>query len=99
MGGRVPFADVAFDVGPPTQEEGATCASDPSEQGRFLAHRIVVGAQSAVLLEELGRLPTQLLVQENIHACILRVDARISKEVWRCVLQFLYKAEVRCSFA
>merc|ERR1712046_246946 len=81
--GRVPFADVAFDCGP----------EDPSAQGdrgRFLAHRVVAGAQSSVLLEELEKLEMQDLPKEGARACVFKVDHRISKEVWRSCLQFLY---------
>ncbi|CAE8588967.1 unnamed protein product [Polarella glacialis] len=84
--GRVRFADVAFDVGP----DDSTC--------RFLAHRVVVGAQSPVFLEELDRLPVHELKQERISCRIFRVDQRISKDVWRGVLQFLYTGVVHCSF-
>ncbi|CAJ1436809.1 unnamed protein product, partial [Effrenium voratum] len=37
--------------------------------------------------------------QEGIKASVFAVDRRISKEVWRTVLQFLYTGLVHCSFA
>lgn len=92
MLGRVPFADVAFDVGP---EEGQ---GHGSERARFLAHRVVAGAHSSTLLEELERLPLQQLQHEGTSACIFRVDPRISKDVWRVVLQFMYSGVVSCQF-
>lgn len=90
--GRVPFADVAFDVGP---EEGH---GSSSERARFMAHRVVAGAHSPVLLEELDRLPVQQMQKEKTSACIFRVDPRISKEVWRVVLQFMYSGVINCPF-
>ncbi|CAK0792751.1 unnamed protein product [Prorocentrum cordatum] len=59
------------------------------ERGRFLAHRVVVGAQSPVLLQELSQQRPQWLAQEEINAVVYRVDPRISKDVWRSALQFL----------
>ena len=44
----MPYADVAFDVGPDTTGGAAS--------GRFLAHRIVVASQSSVLAKELEQL-------------------------------------------
>merc|ERR1712224_638082 len=88
--GSVPYADVAFDVGP---DGGGASA------GRFLAHRIIVAAQSTVLFEALEKLPLTPLTREGITAAIIRVDARISKEVWRCVLQFMYTGHINCSFS
>lgn len=90
--GRIPFADVAFDVGP--EDSGG---NNP-ERGRFLAHRVVAGAQSSVLLEALENLEVQDLPQEGIKACVFRVDPRISKEVWRSALQFLYTGAINCPF-
>lgn len=98
--GRVPFADVAFDVGPLSPEEGGLAAAQAGDlRARFLAHRAVVAAQSPVLLQELERLPLQHLSQEGIQACIFRVDPRISKDVWRFALQFLYTGTLQhCHF-
>lgn len=89
-GGQVPFADVAFDVGPPENGEGSN-----AERVRFLAHRIVVGSQSQVLLKELEK--TADITEEGVR--IFRVNPRISKDVWRIVLQFLYTSVVSCPFA
>eukprot|EP00913_Durusdinium_trenchii_P021872 g20551.t1 len=97
--GQVPFADVAFDV---TTGEGGF--------SRFLAHRVVVASQSSVLLQEnrgadggrrreLSKLPCQELPQEGIQAAVFKVDPRISKDVWRNVLQFLYTGVLQCPFA
>ncbi|CAE7243966.1 ktnD [Symbiodinium pilosum] len=86
--GRVPFADLAFDV-----------TTGPDSHSRFLAHRVVVGAQSPVLLKELETLPLVELPQEGITAALFKVDRRISKEVWRSVLQFFYTGVVNCPFA
>merc|ERR1740129_961352 len=97
--GRVPFADVAFDVGPEDSSSySSSSSSSSSSRGRFMAHRIVVAAQSPVLLEALQGLPIQQLPQEGASCCIFKVDARISKEVFRSVLQFLYTGVIRCSF-
>jgi len=85
--GVVPYADVAFDVGP----EGGV--------GRFLAHRIVVVAQSPVLLESLEKLPLTELPREKIRAAVLRIDPRISQEVWRSALQFMYTGVVSITYA
>lgn len=85
--GRVPFADIAFDV-----------TTGPDTHSRFLAHRVVVGAQSPVLLKELETLPLVELPQEGITAAVFRVDRRISKDVWRAVLQFFYTGMVHCPF-
>ncbi|CAK0802236.1 unnamed protein product, partial [Prorocentrum cordatum] len=85
--GVVPYADVAFDVGP----EGGV--------GRFLAHRIVVVAQSPVLLESLEKLPLTALPREKIRAAVLRIDPRISQEVWRSALQFMYTGVVSITYA
>lgn len=90
--GHVPFADVAFDVGPMEDDTG-------DAKGRFLAHRVVVGAQSPVFLKELELMPAETLVKEGISARVFRVDPRISKYVWRTVLQFLYTGVVNCPFA
>lgn len=79
--GVVPYADVAFDVGP--EKDGVA-------SGRFLAHRIVVVAQSPVLFEALNKLELTDLPREQIRAAVFRVDERISQEVWRSVLQFMY---------
>lgn len=89
--GNVPFADVAFDVGPMGDD---TCDAT----GRFLAHRVVVGAQSPVFLRELELMPAEALVKEGISARVFRVDPRIPKHVWRSVLQFLYTGVVHCPF-
>eukprot|EP00930_Biecheleria_cincta_P040739 TRINITY_DN27902_c0_g1_i1.p1 TRINITY_DN27902_c0_g1~~TRINITY_DN27902_c0_g1_i1.p1 ORF type:complete len:831 (-),score=175.36 TRINITY_DN27902_c0_g1_i1:74-2566(-) len=89
--GHVPFADVAFDVGPMEDDAG-------DAKGRFLAHRVVVGAQSPVFLRELEFMPAETLVTEGISARVFRVDPRISKHVWRSVLQFLYTGVVHCPF-
>lgn len=83
--GMVPYADVAFDVGP---DNGGPV------EGRFLAHRVVVAAQSPVLMEELLRLPLELLPRERVEAAIIRVDPQISKEVWRSCIQFMYTGVV-----
>eukprot|EP00403_Amphidinium_massartii_P015911 CAMPEP_0178426278 /NCGR_PEP_ID=MMETSP0689_2-20121128/29154_1 /TAXON_ID=160604 /ORGANISM="Amphidinium massartii, Strain CS-259" /LENGTH=799 /DNA_ID=CAMNT_0020047963 /DNA_START=8 /DNA_END=2404 /DNA_ORIENTATION=+ len=91
--GLVPFADVALDVGPTDAPVG-----DPS-RGRFLAHRVVLGAQSPVLLQELEKLPLEPLAKEGINAAVFHIDPRISKEVWRMVLQFLYTGVVHCRFS
>jgi len=85
--GSVPHADVVFDVG-----------LDSSEW-RFPAHRVVVAAQSPVLLEELVKMPRTLLPREKIKAVIFRVDQQISKEVWRVVLEFMYTGVISCSFS
>ncbi|CAE8600682.1 unnamed protein product, partial [Polarella glacialis] len=69
--GVVPYADIAFDVGP--DNEGVA-------SGRFLAHRIVLVAQSPVLFQELDKLPVVELPREKIRASIFRVDPRISQE-------------------
>merc|ERR1719498_2181549 len=89
---RIPFADVAFDIGP--EDDG----TNSDQRGRFLAHRVVAGAQSSVLLEALQKLEEQDLPQEGIKARIFRVDPRISKEVWRSALQFLYTGIITCPF-
>eukprot|EP00928_Gymnodinium_smaydae_P046343 TRINITY_DN3086_c0_g4_i1.p1 TRINITY_DN3086_c0_g4~~TRINITY_DN3086_c0_g4_i1.p1 ORF type:complete len:721 (+),score=71.18 TRINITY_DN3086_c0_g4_i1:60-2222(+) len=79
--GNVPYADVAFDVGP----DNAGVAS-----GRFLAHRIIVAAQSPVLFEALASLPLTPLPKENVCAAVYRIDPRIDKLIWRGILQFMY---------
>jgi len=84
-GGAVPYADLAFDVG--AEVEAGVAA------GRFLAHRIVVATQSPVLLEAIGKTELTELSpgkEDRIRAAVCRVDPRISKEVWRSVLQFMY---------
>jgi len=93
--GRVPFADVAFDVGP---EEDPVDGFDEEQKGRFLAHKVVVAAQSQVLLTSLSESPVERLEQEGIDAVVFRVDHRISKGVWRSVLQFLYTGVIHCPF-
>lgn len=86
--GAVPYADVAFDVGP-DRTGVAAC--------RFLAHRIVV-SQSPVLFKALEKLPLSELPRENTHAAIFRVDPRISQEVWRSALQFMYTGVINCTY-
>jgi len=88
--GTVPYADVAFDVGP----DNAGMAA-----GRFLAHRIVVATQSPVLFEALEKLQLTELPKEGARVAILRVDPRVSQEVWRSVLQFMYTGVIHCSYA
>mmetsp|Transcript_21961 Transcript_21961/g.50154 ORF Transcript_21961/g.50154 Transcript_21961/m.50154 type:complete len:818 (-) Transcript_21961:144-2597(-) len=90
--GKAPYADVACDVGPEN-------ASGTNENKRFLAHRIVLGTQSPVLLQELQKLPLTYLKKENIHASVLRISPQISKEVWRSVLQFMYTGVMYFDFA
>jgi len=51
-----------------------------------------------VLLEQLEKLQPEKLEKEGIMACVFRVDPRISKEVWRMVLQFLYTGVLYCTF-
>lgn len=87
--GKVPFADVAFDVG--SADRGGC-------EGRYLAHRVVVGAQSPVLLEAFERLRVEYLPEDDVKACVVRVDCRISKVVWRCALQFMYTGIIDCPF-
>mmetsp|Transcript_113560 Transcript_113560/g.220158 ORF Transcript_113560/g.220158 Transcript_113560/m.220158 type:complete len:939 (+) Transcript_113560:87-2903(+) len=87
--GAVPYADVAFDVGADENQVAA---------GRFLAHRIVVAAQSPALFEALEKLPLSDLPREKIRAAIFRVDPHISQEVWRTALQFMYTGIVSCSY-
>lgn len=86
--GSVPYADVAFDVGP---QGKAT--------GRFLAHRMVVASQSCVLFDTLERAPLLELPREGIWAAIVRVDPRISQEVWRTVLQYMYTGSITCPYS
>jgi len=88
--GKVLFADVAFDV-------GKNSSGDPASAGRFLAHRIVIAAQSPMLLEELERLSFQPEKSDGA-ICVFKVDPQISKEVWRSVLQFLYTGTMNCLF-
>mmetsp|Transcript_76414 Transcript_76414/g.224180 ORF Transcript_76414/g.224180 Transcript_76414/m.224180 type:complete len:907 (+) Transcript_76414:69-2789(+) len=88
--GTVPYADVAFDVGPDNAEVAA---------GRFLAHRIVVATQSPVLFEALEKLPLTELPKEGARVAIFRVDPRISQEVWRSALQFMYTGVINCTYA
>jgi len=88
--GAVPYADVAFDVGPSDSRVAA---------GRFLAHRIVVATQSPVLFEALERLPLTELSPGGPRAAVFRVDPRISQEVWRSALQFMYTGVISCGFA
>jgi len=90
--GLVPYADVAFDVGP--ERQGVAT-------GRFLAHRVVVVAQSPVLFEVLENMPLTELSKEKISAALIRVDEGISQEVWRSVLQFMYQGTIlpeHCSY-
>lgn len=87
--GAVPYADVAFDVGP----DNANVAA-----GRFLAHRIVVATQSPVLFEALEKLPLTDLPKEGAQVAIFRVDPRISQEVWRSALQFMYTGTINCTY-
>jgi len=87
--GLVPYADVAFDVGPDTGGNAA---------GRFLAHRIIVSSVSPVLMDELAKIQLTLLPQEGVNAAVFRVDPRISKEVWRCALQFMYTGVITVNF-
>jgi len=86
--GSVPYADVAFDVGP---QGKAT--------GRFLAHRMVVASQSCVLFDTLERASLMELSREGIWAAIVRVDPRISQEVWRSVLQYMYTGTIKCQYS
>lgn len=88
-GGTIPYADVAFDVGP---DSGGVASA------RFLAHRIVVAGQSQVLYEQLEKLALTPLPQQSLCAAILRVDPRISREVWRSVLKFMYTGIIECDF-
>lgn len=83
--GVVPYADVAFDVGPELKGVAA---------GRFLAHRVVVVAQSPKLYEMLETIPLTELPKEKIRAAVVRVDERISQEVWRSILQFIYQGTI-----
>lgn len=87
--GLVPYADVAFDVGPDNAGVAAC---------RFLAHRIVVISQSPVLFEALEKLPLAHLPREKTHAAIFRVDPRVSQEVWRSILQFMYTGVINCTY-
>jgi len=88
--GMVPHADVVCDVG---EDNGGGTAS-----GRFLAHRIVLSAQSCVLMAELEKSHPVTLEKWGIQASILRIDPRISKEVWRSALQFMYTGAIHCRF-
>lgn len=88
--GIIPYADVAFDVGP--DREGVA-------SGRFLAHRIVVTANSPVLFKQLENMELKELQQEKIRAAVLRIDARISQDVWRSILQFMYTGSLTSSTA
>lgn len=87
--GSVPYADVAFDVGPESLGNAA---------GRFLAHRIIVASMSPILMQELNKLPFTHLSREDVHAVVFRVDPRISKEVWRSALQFMYTGVINVSY-
>lgn len=87
--GLVPYADVAFDVGP-----SSTQRSTPIQ-----AHRAIVGSRSPVLLEECRRKPLEPLPQlGGLQVCSIRVDCRISKDVFLCALNFIYSGEMHCSF-
>lgn len=88
--GIIPYADLAFDVGP--DREGVA-------SGRFLAHRIVVTANSPVLFKLLEKMEPKKLQQEKIQAAVVRVDARISQDVWRSILQFMYTGSLSSSMA
>lgn len=87
--GSIPYADLAFDVGP-DKDRVAAC--------RFMAHRVVVMPQSPVLFDVLQKTPLKELVREKTHAAIVRIDPLISQEVWRCVLQFMYTGAITCPF-
>lgn len=90
--GRVPHADMAFDVGP----EGDA----NSKRSLLLAHSSVLGARSPVLLEAFRRSTAAALPQfGGMSAVVVRVDPRISRDVWKCVLHFLYSGEIRCRFS
>eukprot|EP00930_Biecheleria_cincta_P070494 TRINITY_DN58130_c0_g1_i1.p1 TRINITY_DN58130_c0_g1~~TRINITY_DN58130_c0_g1_i1.p1 ORF type:complete len:820 (-),score=190.00 TRINITY_DN58130_c0_g1_i1:370-2829(-) len=88
--GIIPYADVAFDVGP--DREGVA-------SGRFLAHRIVVTANSPVLFKLVEKTELKELQQEKIRAAVVRIDARISQDVWRNILQFMYTGSLSSSMA
>eukprot|EP00929_Paragymnodinium_shiwhaense_P053116 TRINITY_DN26593_c0_g1_i3.p1 TRINITY_DN26593_c0_g1~~TRINITY_DN26593_c0_g1_i3.p1 ORF type:complete len:1180 (+),score=198.17 TRINITY_DN26593_c0_g1_i3:179-3718(+) len=92
--GRVPFADVAFDVGP----DASDGRQETGSRARFLAHRAVIAGQSPVLLAAMLGLQLQALPHEGIYAGILRVEPAIPTEVWKSVLQFLYTGIPSCPF-
>ncbi|CAE6965629.1 unnamed protein product [Symbiodinium natans] len=54
----------------------------------------VVVAQSPKLYEMLETLPLTELPKEKIRAAVVRVDERISQEVWRSILQFIYQGTI-----
>lgn len=61
----------------------------------------VVVAQSPVLFEVLEKMPLTELPKEKISAALIRVDERISQEVWRSILQFMYQGTIsveHCSY-
>eukprot|EP00913_Durusdinium_trenchii_P016059 g15093.t1 len=61
----------------------------------------VVVAQSPVLFEALENMTLTELPKEKISAALIRVDERISQEVWRSVLQFMYQGTIfpeHCSY-
>lgn len=99
--GSVPYADVAFEVSPGgSTGSGASGGSKSTGNKLVMAHRAIVASRSPVLHEEFKKLPvdTPLQGQEGVRACLFRVDPRISKDVWKCVVYFLYSGEMHPSF-
>lgn len=99
--GSVPYADVAFEVSPGGSTGGGAAGGAKATGNKLvMAHRAIVASRSPVLLEELKRLPadTPLQGQDGARACLFRVDPRISKDVWKCVIYFLYSGEMHPSF-
>eukprot|EP00927_Polykrikos_kofoidii_P042296 TRINITY_DN36173_c0_g1_i1.p1 TRINITY_DN36173_c0_g1~~TRINITY_DN36173_c0_g1_i1.p1 ORF type:complete len:730 (-),score=111.28 TRINITY_DN36173_c0_g1_i1:211-2400(-) len=103
--GMASFADVAFEValradGHIGQSQGKDGNGGGGEGGgvsrcALLAHRVVVGSRSPVLFEEFSRLKLEPFPgKPGVLVAILRVDPRISKDVWKGVLCFLYSGDV-----
>lgn len=95
--GVLPYADLAFEVGSdaPAGGAGPSAPGRPSGRSLLLAHQAVMASRSPVLMEELrGRSAELLPGLDGVRACLFRVDPRIPKEVWKCVMQFCYTGQV-----
>lgn len=84
---KPPFADLCLDIGPLNSGLCGQC--------RFLCHAVVVAAHSSVLnkmIEEAYYTPNAK--KTHVGEIIIRLDERLSKPVWKCVLQWMYSGVV-----
>merc|ERR1711990_1184152 len=83
--GAVPYADIAFEV------TGQSSSGSSSGRQALLAHRAVVASRSPVLSNAMHSLPAEDFPgQPGMKICMYRIDPRISKQVWKGILYYMY---------